>query len=222
MIITSEHFARLYPKADYKIAAALSHAMNEFGITTESRCLAFLAQMSHESQGFTKLVENLNYSAARLAAVWPSRYSAGTILVKGKKQETPNALAIKLAGKPQALANNVYANRMGNGNEASGDGWRYRGRGFKMITGKTNYSLVGNGIGSNLLLAPELLEQYDTAARASAWMWVDTGLNKYADVNDFDTISKIINVGRKDVVIQKVIGYQARRDEFKRLTEAFA
>ncbi|HHG5650489.1 TPA: glycoside hydrolase family 19 protein, partial [Pseudomonas aeruginosa] len=131
--------------------------------------------------------ENLNYSAQGLAATWPSRYRSAD----GK----PNALALNLARHPQAIANNTYALRNGNGDEASGDGWRYRGRGLLQITGRSNYRAAGAGLGQPLEAEPELLEQPEWAALSAAWWWSTRGLNELADQGEFATITRRINGG---------------------------
>ncbi|WP_134607351.1 glycoside hydrolase family 19 protein, partial [Pseudomonas aeruginosa] len=133
----------------------------------------------------TRLVENLNYSAQGLAATWPSRYRGAD----GK----PNALALNLARHPQAIANNTYASRNGNGDEASGDGWRYRGRGLLQITGRSNYRAVAAGLGQPLEAEPELLEQPEWAALSAAWWWSTHGLNELADRGEFAAITRRIN-----------------------------
>ncbi|HCR1382557.1 TPA: glycoside hydrolase family 19 protein, partial [Pseudomonas aeruginosa] len=124
MLITEQQLLQIFPNAGHRagfFVPALNVAMERFGITAPVRGAAFLAQVGHESSQLTRLVENLNYSAQGLAATWPSRYRGAD----GK----PNALALNLARHPQAIANNTYASRNGNGDEASGDGWRFRGRG---------------------------------------------------------------------------------------------
>lgn len=161
--------------------------MTRFGITSPVRAAAFLAQAGHESSQLTRLVESLNYSARGLAATWPSRYRSAD----GK----PNALALNLARHPQAIANNTYASRNGNGDEASGDGWRYRGRGLLQITGRSNYRAAAAGLGQPLEAEPELLEQPEWAALSAAWWWATHGLNELADRGEFAAITRRINGG---------------------------
>ena len=114
-------------------AQALNTAMEKFEITTPSRMAAFLAQLAHESGQLTRLTENLNYSAKRLTQVWPNRFQT---LEKAAPYEK----------KPEKLANYIYAKRLGNGDEASGDGWSYRGRGPIQLTGRGNYRAAGQGL----------------------------------------------------------------------------
>ncbi|MGC3305711.1 glycoside hydrolase family 19 protein [Pseudomonas aeruginosa] len=166
---------------------ALNRAMLQFDIQSGVRQAAFLAQVGHESAQLTRLVENLNYSARGLAETWPSRYRGA--------DGQPNALAQRLARNPQAIANNAYANRNGNGDESSGDGWRFRGRGLLQITGRSNYRAAGAGLGLPLEAEPELLEQPEYAARSSAWWWVAHGLNGLADCGEFAAITRRINGG---------------------------
>jgi putative chitinase len=119
----------------------------EFEINTPQRVAAFLAQTSHESGGYTMLTENLNYRAATLAACWPNRFAVlgpDKKPVKDKQGKlTPTAVANSIAGKPELIANLVYSSRMGNGPAESGEGWKYRGRGLKQLTGKFNYEKCG-------------------------------------------------------------------------------
>ncbi|HCT3917267.1 TPA: glycoside hydrolase family 19 protein [Pseudomonas aeruginosa] len=190
MLITEQQLLQIFPNAGHRagfFVPALNAAMGRFGITSPVRVAAFLAQVGHESAHLTRLVENLNYSACGLAATWPSRYRGAD----GK----PNALALNLARHPQAIANNTYASRNGNGDEASGDGWRFRGRGLLQITGRANYRTAGVGLGQPLEAEPELLEQPAWAALSAAWWWSTHGLNDLADRGEFAAITRRINGG---------------------------
>ncbi|HCR9777978.1 glycoside hydrolase family 19 [Pseudomonas aeruginosa] len=190
MPITEQQLLRIYPNAGPRagvFVGALNRGMTRFGITSPVRAAAFLAQVGHESGQLTRLVENLNYSARGLAATWPSRYLGA--------DGQPNALAQRLARNPRAIANNAYASRNGNGDEASGDGWRYRGRGLLQITGRSNYRAAGAGLGQPLEAEPELLEQPEWAALSAAWWWSTHGLNDLADRGEFDAITRRINGG---------------------------
>jgi putative chitinase len=160
---------------------ALNSAMQEFSINTPLRQCAFIAQTAHESMGYTTFVENLNYSKNALLATWPRRFTEDT--------------AILYARKPEKIANRVYRNRLGNGNEASGDGWKYRGRGIIQTTGKDNYKACGAGLGVDLLTSPKLLEQPLYTFRSGAWFWNSRNLNPLADQGDFTKITQIINGG---------------------------
>ncbi|HBO9229168.1 TPA: glycoside hydrolase family 19 protein [Pseudomonas aeruginosa] len=190
MLITEQQLLQIFPNAGLRagfFVPALNAAMGRFGIISPVRVVAFLAQVGHESSQLTRLVENLNYSARGLAATWPSRYRSAD----GK----PNALALNLARHPQAIANNTYASRNGNGDEASGDGWRYRGRGLLQITGRSNYRAAAAGLGQPLEAEPELLEQPEWAALSAAWWWSTHGLNDLADRGEFAAITRRINGG---------------------------
>ncbi|MCV0147186.1 glycoside hydrolase family 19 protein [Pseudomonas aeruginosa] len=190
MLITEQQLLQIFPNAGPQagvFAGALNRGMTRFGITPPARVAAFLAQIGHESSQLTRLVENLSYSARGLAATWPSRYRGA--------DGNPNALALNLARHPQAIANNTYASRNGNGDEASGDGWRYRGRGLLQITGRANYRTAGAGLGQPLEAEPELLEQPDWAALSAAWWWSTHGLNELADRGEFAAITRRINGG---------------------------
>ena len=152
----------------------------------EKRAACFLATCAVESK-FTKLVENMNYSAKRLSEVWPKRF-------KGEDGK-PNNLALKIANNPEAIANVVYANRMGNGPGETGDGWRFRGRGYIPLTGKDNYKRYGEYLGLDLVNNPELAEKVDNAAEIAAEFWWRSDLNEAADVLDLIAIRKRVNGG---------------------------
>jgi putative chitinase len=163
--------------------------MARFDITGIGRMAAFLAQIAHESGQLTRLSENLNYSAKRLLQVWSGRFPT---LEK----------ALVYERNPEKLACFVYARRLGNGDEASGDGWRYRGRGLIQLTGRGNYRAAAQGIGLPLEEQPELLVQPGPAALSAAWFWKSHGLNELADdrnddndTEDFRTITRRINGG---------------------------
>lgn len=193
MNVTADQLLKIMPLATRTVPAfvgPLNAAMAEFGITTESRIEMFIAQFAHETGKLTALVENLNYMAQGLANTWPSRYSS-----TGKGGGAPNALAMKLNRNPVAIANNVYANRLGNGSEASGDGWLYRGRGGFQVTGKANYIACAAALGIDCVAHPELLEQPANACRSAAWFWKSNGLNEIADKGSFNGTTKIINGG---------------------------
>lgn len=193
--LTEQQLVAILPNSRAVAAAfvpALNAAMARYAIDqSPARMAAFLAQCGHESGQLTQLVENLNYSAAGLASTWPNRYAVNPSVVP----RTPNELAAKIARNPQAIANNAYANRNGNGPESSGDGWRYRGRGLLQVTGRTNYASVGTALGLDLLAQPELLEQPEHAAMSAAQFWSVNGLNQLADAGRFGDITRRINGG---------------------------
>ena len=146
----------------------LAEAAREYGIDTPERMGCWLGTCAHESAELNRLVESFDYRPSRLVAIFPRYF------------DTQRAAAY--AGKPSAIANYVYANREGNGDEASGDGWRYRGRGPIQLTFRRMYERAGRALGLDLLNKPELLERPDVGARASAWVWaVEKTLNDVAD-----------------------------------------
>jgi putative chitinase len=179
----------------------------EFEINTPQRVAGFLAQTSHESGGYTMLTENLNYRAATLAACWPNRFAVMGPDKKPKKDEKgkliPTAVANSIAGKPELIANLVYSSRMGNGPAESGEGWLYRGRGLKQLTGKFNYEKCSQGLGVDLVGNPDLLLEPLYAARSAGWFWRSNALSAYADTGDIKGMTKKINGG--------YIGLEARQ-----------
>jgi putative chitinase len=190
MRVTLEQLRALAPRSPAKFAEwvePLNAALAEFGITTEQRIEMFLAQTLHETLGYSALSENLNYSAAGLANTW-ERFST-----TGKRGGPPNALAKALERRPQAIASNVYANRLGNGSEAGGEGWLYRGRGLLHTTGKANYEATQKGTGIPCLSNPDALLEPLNAARAAGWFWKAHGLNEIADAGNFKGTTKVVN-----------------------------
>lgn len=171
----------------------------EFEINTPQRIAAFLAQTSHESGGYTMLSENLNYRASTLAACWPTRFAELGPDKKPKKDAQgkliPTAVANAIAGKPELIANLVYSSRMGNGPAESGEGWKYRGRGLKQLTGKDNYARCGTALGLDLVGSPDLLLEPMAAARSAGWFWKANALSAYADQGDIKGMTKKINGG---------------------------
>jgi putative chitinase len=178
----------------------------EFEINTPQRVAAFLAQTAHESGGYTMLTENLNYKAATLAACWPTRFAvlgADKKPIKENGKLVPTAVANSIAGKPELIANLVYSSRMGNGPAESGEGWAFRGRGLKQLTGKYNYEKCGLGLGVDLVSNPDLLLEPMYAARSAGWFWKTNALSTFADAGDIKGMTKKINGG--------YIGLEARQ-----------
>lgn len=155
--------------------------LNSYGINTPLRLAHFMAQIEHES-GLKPISENLNYSAKRLGTVF-KKYFSNTIL------------ANKYANQPQRIANIVYANRMGNGSVNSGEGWKYRGRGFIQITGKENYFRLHIDTDLDCVKNPDLLLTEENAMLSACWFWKLKGLNSLADKDDILSITKKINGG---------------------------
>lgn len=200
MIPTYHHLvaAGIKPEKADQWSNAIQVACAEFGIDTSQRVAAFIGQCAHETGGFAVLEENLNYSADTMAAVWPNRFAIlgpdkKPVKVKGKNQ--PNKFALALHRKPEAIANVVYSNRMGNGSIESGEGWKYRGRGLKQLTGKDNHTRCGTALGVNLVTNPELLLTPAYAARSAAWFWKSNNLSVFADRGDIEGMTKKINGG---------------------------
>ncbi len=164
------------------VIGALATAMRRFEIDTPPRMAAFTAQLAHESGQLQRWTENLNYRWERLRQVFPKYF-------------TTDAEARAFDRKPERIANRVYAGRMGNGPEPSGDGWRYRGRGPIQLTGKDNYRACGSAIGVDLVGDPDLLATPGPGCLAAAWFWARNGLNTLADAGDFVTITRRINGG---------------------------
>ncbi|MDD5107582.1 MAG: glycoside hydrolase family 19 protein [Desulfuromonadaceae bacterium] len=192
-MITAAQFHTLFPnnKQPDVWAAALNAILPKYGIDTPLRIAAFLAQCGHESEGFTALHENLNYSAEALAATWPNRYAVDP---KAKAKQ-PNELAKKLARNPEAIANNCYANRLGNGNEASGDGWAHRGRGAIQCTGRANYINFARSAGKPYAEIAAYLETPEGGVESACWYWKNNNLNVQADNGRNDIMTKLINGG---------------------------
>lgn len=158
---------------------------NRTNINTKDRLAMFVSQCSHESSYFRVLSENLNYSAQGLRATFGKYF-------------TTDKIANEYARKPEQIANRVYSNRMGNGDEKSGDGWKYRGRGIIQLTGKTNYNKASLALYENdaLLQRPDLIaSNYVVAVEVACWFWNDRNLNKPADLQDVTGATKIINGG---------------------------
>ena len=187
MELTIEQLKELLPKNPYVSHwhDALSKLLPDYEINTPKRIAAFIAQCSHESGGFTALKENLNYKPATLRKLF-SKYF-------------PNdALAAEYCAKPnkqEAIANRVYASRMGNGNEASGDGYKYCGRGLIQLTGKSNYVAFADSLEISPEEASEYLATFEGAAQSACWFWESNNLNQWADKGDILTLTKRINGG---------------------------
>ena len=165
--------------------SALSEILPVYDINTEARVAAFIAQCAHESGGFKFLKENLNYKANSLRSVFPKYFP---------DDATANDYANR-PNKQQAIASRIYANRMGNGDEASGDGFKYLGRGLIQLTGKNNYTLFAAAIDTPLEEIPEYLQTFEGAVQSACWFWEQNNLNQWADKKDILTLTKRINGG---------------------------
>lgn len=192
--------------------------LNRYNINTRREVAAFLSNVLHESAGFNRLVENLNYSAKALARVWPSRYSTNR-----RSNGRPNQLALSLHRNPEAIANHTYANRMGNGNIASGDGYRYRGHGLIQNTGKNSAIMLNRELGREYDVDfinnyHDLLTQPLYASLAAGVYWskaVQPILNRNSRVSDLvylDIACDIVNIGRHTRNIGDAIGFTDRKN----------
>jgi putative chitinase len=198
MTPTIEHLKAAKVKNPEKWIDAVVATCQEFEINTPQRIASFLAQTSHESGGYTMLSENLNYRAATLAACWPNRFAvlgADKKPIKENGKLVPTAVANSIAGKPELIANLVYSGRMGNGPAESGEGWAFRGRGLKQLTGKFNYTKCSEGLGVDLVANPDLLLEPIYAARSAGWFWKSNNLASFADTGDIKGMTKKINGG---------------------------
>ena len=162
-----------------------STLLDDYEINTPSRIAAFVAQCAHESGGFMVLKENLNYKPATLRKIFPKYFP-------------DDAIAEKYCSRPnrqEAIANRVYASRMGNGDESSGDGWRFCGRGLIQLTGRSNYQAFADSLEMSIDDVPEYLATFEGAAQSACWFWETNKLNQWADTGDILTLTKRINGG---------------------------
>jgi len=169
-----------------KIGVEWEEPLNEtfarFGINTPVLQAAFIGQCGHECANFKILEENLNYRAATLMRLWPKRFPTLEI-------------ANEFAGNPKKIANKVYANRMGNRDESSGDGFRFRGRGCIQLTGSTNFYNAGKALGMDFWAEPDLVATPKYAALTAGWFWSTHKCNESAQTQDWTRLTKIINGG---------------------------
>jgi putative chitinase len=177
---------------------AICEICPEYEINTPKRLAAFIAQCAHESGNFRVLRENLNYKAASLMKTWPNRFPTMEIAKQYEKQ-------------PEKIANKVYANRMGNRDEASGDGWRYLGRGLIQLTGKENYQWFAASLEMDVEDLPEYMGTFEGAVQSAAFFWENNNLNACADKGDILNLTKKINGG--------TIGLEDRIKHFKHACE---
>ena len=197
MVLTLNQLKSILPsnKEVGEWLAPLNSCLEEYKINTPLRIAAFLAQTGHESRDFTDLEENLYYTAPRLMQVWPSRFKT-------------LAVANQYAKNPQKFANNVYANRMGNGSPESGDGWRFRGQGIKQLTGRDNYTRWGKTLNMSAEEAVKYIATKEGAIESACWYWKENNLDRYADNQEFKKLTYAINGG--------YIGYEDRLARYKR------
>jgi len=187
MELTKEQLRQIIPKNPYldHWYQDLSQLLPDYDINTPERIASFLAQCTHESNDFTALKENLNYRPASLRKLFPTHFETDEIAEH----------YASLPNKQESIANRMYANRMGNGDEASGDGYRYCGRGAIQITGKDNYFWFAASISITPEEASEYMQTFEGALQSACWFWENNNLNKWADAGDMDKMTHIINGG---------------------------
>jgi putative chitinase len=187
MQLTLQQLQQLLPKNPYvkHWHEVLAQLLPDYEINTPQRIAAFVAQCAHESGGFMILKENLNYRPATLRKIFPKYFPNDQIAADYCSR--PN--------RQEAIANKVYANRMGNGDEASGDGWRYAGKGLIQLTGKQNYTWFAASLEIPVEEASEYLLTFEGAAQSACWFWETNNLNQWADKGDILTLTKRINGG---------------------------
>lgn len=201
MQVTLEILKQLCPKTKSSVLEAyiipLNDTINYYEINkSKQRLAAFLAQIIHESGGFVFTIENLNYSAQGLMTTF-------------KKYFPTLELAKQYERKPEKIANRVYANRMNNGSEESGDGWKFRGRGLIQLTGKFNYTKFATGLGISIDECVQYMEKPAGAVSSAGWFWHNNNLNSFCDSGDFVGLTKRINGGINGMEDRKHIYEQA-------------
>ena len=179
-MVNAEQLKQLHIGAEW--VDALNETFARFNLTTNNQKAMFIGQCSHESGNFRLLQENLNYKAATLMKLWPKRFPTLEV-------------ANQYAGNARAIANKVYADRMGNRDEASGDGYRFRGKGLVQLTGHSNHFHAGKALGVDFVMQPDLVATPKYAALTAGWFWDTHKLNPPADALDYTKVTKIINGG---------------------------
>ncbi len=179
---------------------ALQQLLPDYQIDTPQRMAAFLAQCAHESGNFIFIKENLNYKWQSLRKTFPKYFATDDIAQQYEKQ-------------PERIANRVYASRMGNGDEASGDGWRFCGRGLIQLTGRDNYNWFAASLDISAEEASEYMETFEGAAQSACWFWETNNLNAWADKGDILMLTKRINGG--------VIGLEDRKKHYEHALHVF-
>jgi len=199
-MITASLLRGLFPALPNPEAfvAPLTKVCAKYGINTKARLAAFLAQVGHESGGFRYLKENLNYSSDALLRVFPKYFPT-------------RALAESYARKPAKIGSRIYANRMGNGDEASGDGYKFCGRGAIQLTGRQNYERFAAAMEMSLDDAIAYLETPEGACMSAGWFWADNALNALADRGDFVTLTRRINGGTNGLADRQALYAKAKR-----------
>jgi putative chitinase len=179
-MVNAEQLAKLHIGPQW--VDALNETFNRFGINSKNQQAAFIGQCGHECGNFKILEENLNYRAATLMKLWPKRFPTLEV-------------ANQYGGNPKKIANMVYSSRMGNRDESSGDGYRFRGRGCIQLTGHANYFHAGKALGYDFVMEPDLVATPKFAALTAGWFWSTHGCNELADRGDWTALTKKINGG---------------------------
>lgn len=197
--VSREDFDKLFPKA-VGVYSALEKYAKIYNVHEPDSFSAFVAQCSHESGGFSTTVENLNYSESALNSVFAKYF------------KNAGRSAASYARKPESIANVVYANRMGNGSTASGDGWKFRGRGYIQLTGKDNYVAFSKDTGIDVVSNPDIIQRDPLLCLLTAfWYWDKNNLNRFVKTSDFKGLTKAINGG-----------YNGLADRVKMLNKIYA
>lgn len=201
--LTTELFAKLMPdnKHPEEVVKAFVALASKYELNTLNRVSGFLAQCAHESNSFTVMKENLNYSAQGLRKVFSKYFPT-------------EALANAYAKKPEKIASKVYANRYGNGAESTGDGYKYSGKGYIQLTFKSNYEAFGKAVDKSLEETIPYLQTVEGAMESAMWYWKSHKVNFYCDKNDIVGMTKVINGG--------TIGLDDRTKRYEALKKALA
>lgn len=198
MIFSPDRLKEFCPEAPASTVAIIAPTLDihvpTAGVTTLLRRSHLIAQLAHESAGFTHLIENLNYSAERIAVIWPR------LAIRAQE----------LAHRPEALANAAYGGRMGNGEEVTGDGFRYRGRGWLQLTGKNNYRDRGAALKLDLVANPHLAADPVTAVLIALSYWRSRGCNEAADADDVEGVTRLINGGTYGLIDREQLTRKAK------------
>jgi putative chitinase len=197
MILTQDKLAKILTrnKSVGPLFEALSKMLQKYEINTVNRIAGFLSQCGHESADFTVLKENLNYGAKGLRATFPKYFATDAVAAQYERQ-------------PEKIANHIYANRMGNGAEATGDGYKYRGRGAIQLTGHDNYAAFAKSINKTLDETVTYCETMDGAIESACWFWKKNNVNATCDANDIVAMTKKINGG--------TIGLDERKSHYEK------
>jgi putative chitinase len=193
--LTREHLYSIYPFSKDAVDLYFPYFeryLPEYQIDTPARLWMFFAQIGVESSHLKRVEENLNYTTpSRMIEIFPRYFNWGNVY--------------DYVGKPEKIGSRVYANRMGNGNEASGDGYKYRGRGLIQLTGKNNYTAASAGLGIDFVNNPDLLgKKYpENCVLASLWFWDTNGLNSIADTENVERATRVVNGGQHAIIQRK-------------------